>query len=300
MTGMISWTRVTERSMAQRTIVGLQGNLAKLGNLQAQLSSGKLIAKPSDSPSGTVAAMSYRGDLRALGQYSRNIEDGKGWLRTADDTLTGALDLVHQARNLVVEGASSGNNDQSSRDAMAGEVDRLRESLLTAANVAYLGRPVFGGTTTNTQAYDATGGYVGDTGAVQRSVADGVRIRVDGSGPDTFGSGPGNLFAVLAKVAADLRTAPANLAGDLDPLDASLNRMQAQLSDIGARYDQIDQLGNATTARAAELQQQLSDIEDIDMPKTIMELQLQQTAYQVALGATARVIQPSLQQFLRT
>jgi flagellar hook-associated protein 3 FlgL len=47
------------------------------------------------------------------------------------------------------------------------------------------------------------------------------------------------------------------------------------------------------------LKTQLSDIEDIDLPETIMKLQLQEVAYQAALGATARAIQPSLMDFLR-
>jgi flagellar hook-associated protein 3 FlgL len=297
---MITWSRVTERSMANRTMVGLQGNLSKLGNLQAQLSSGKLLARPSDSPTGTVAAMSYRGEIRQLAQYGRNAQDGKAWLTAADDTLTAAIDLVHQARDLVVTGASVGPGGQASRDTMAAEVDRLRESLMTTANSTYLGRPIFGGTTSGTVAYDATGTYVGDTGSVQRTVANGVKVRVDGSGPSTFGTGNGQLFTVLAKISSDLRGSPNNLTGDLDALDTSLGIMQNQLADIGARYNQIDRLDQAATARSFELQQQLSDVEDIDLPKTIMELQLQQTAYQVALGATARVIQPSLQQFLRT
>jgi flagellar hook-associated protein 3 FlgL len=44
---------------------------------------------------------------------------------------------------------------------------------------------------------------------------------------------------------------------------------------------------------------QLSDIEDVDLPKAIMDLQIQQTSYQAALAATAKVIQPSLIDFLR-
>jgi flagellar hook-associated protein 3 FlgL len=44
---------------------------------------------------------------------------------------------------------------------------------------------------------------------------------------------------------------------------------------------------------------QLSDVEDVDLPKTIMDMQMQQTSYQAALAATAKVIQPSLIDFLR-
>ena len=50
---------------------------------------------------------------------------------------------------------------------------------------------------------------------------------------------------------------------------------------------------------ALNVSQSLSDVEDIDLPQTITDLQLQQTAYQAALAAGARVVQPSLIDFLR-
>jgi flagellar hook-associated protein 3 FlgL len=55
----------------------------------------------------------------------------------------------------------------------------------------------------------------------------------------------------------------------------------------------------AAEDRVLAVTAQLSDVEDIDLPKTIMEMQLQQTSYQAALAASAKVIQPSLIDFLR-
>jgi flagellar hook-associated protein 3 FlgL len=43
----------------------------------------------------------------------------------------------------------------------------------------------------------------------------------------------------------------------------------------------------------------LTEIEDIDLPRTIVELQMQQVAYEAALGATQKIITPSLADFLR-
>jgi flagellar hook-associated protein 3 FlgL len=43
----------------------------------------------------------------------------------------------------------------------------------------------------------------------------------------------------------------------------------------------------------------LSDVEDVDVASAIVDLQMQQVAYQASLGATARVIQPSLLDFLQ-
>jgi flagellar hook-associated protein 3 FlgL len=43
----------------------------------------------------------------------------------------------------------------------------------------------------------------------------------------------------------------------------------------------------------------LSDVENIDLPATVVELNLAQAANQAALTATQRVITPSLADFLR-
>ena len=47
------------------------------------------------------------------------------------------------------------------------------------------------------------------------------------------------------------------------------------------------------------LRSSLAEVEDTDLPRTIMELQMQEIAYQAALGATSRAMQPSLLEFLR-
>ena len=43
----------------------------------------------------------------------------------------------------------------------------------------------------------------------------------------------------------------------------------------------------------------ISENEDIDLPKSIMELQAAQMAYQASLGAASKVMQTSLLDFLR-
>jgi flagellar hook-associated protein 3 FlgL len=43
----------------------------------------------------------------------------------------------------------------------------------------------------------------------------------------------------------------------------------------------------------------LSDTEDADMAQAIVELQIQQTAYETSLATAARILQRSLMDFLR-
>lgn len=292
--------RATQRSVAATTLAGLQGNLTRLAGLQQQLSTGRLISQPSDSPGGTAAAMQIRDDISQMRQYVRNADDGKAWLGTVDTALTGSVTQLQQARNLVLQGMSAGSADSpAGREAIALQIDNVRGALFGLANTMHVGRPIFGGTTAAGAAYEADGTYLGDSGSVQRTVAANTRVRVDASGPATFGDGPGNVFDLLSQISADLRSNPANLGARLDELDTVMQRFQAAEADAGARYNQLDLLGQTASDRITTLQSQQSQLEDIDLPLTITELQLQQTAYQAALSATAKVIQPSLVDFLR-
>lgn len=292
--------RVTERSMVSNTLANLQVNLSRNQQLQEQLSSGKLITKASDSPGGAVIAMQHRADMATLNQYSRNADDGIGWLSMADTALTSASTQMNRARELVLSGLSSGSaGSPEAREAIALEVENLRESMINLSNTTYLDRPIFGGSTSGAIAYDKNGVYQGDDGKINRTISGNATVRVDTSGDDVFGAGTGNVFNLLGKIAADLRTNPAGLQADLGEVDTAQKRIQAGLSGVGSRYNQVSEMQQNAQNRVLDLRAQLSDVEDIDLPKTITELALQQTAYQAALAATAKVIQPSLVDFLR-
>jgi flagellar hook-associated protein 3 FlgL len=210
------------------------------------------------------------------------------------------MDQVRRVRELTLQGMSNGTaGSPAAREALAAEIDQIRTSLISVANTRYEDRPVFGGTTAGGTAYDAAGAYVGEAEDVERTVGPGVRVRVDTGGPATFGTGNTQLFTVLADISQSLRTDPSTLGDGLGRLDTAMQTLQTQLSDIGARYNRLGQMRQTAEDSLLTLRTQLSDVEDIDLPETIMHLQLQQTAYQAALGATARAVQPSLMDFLR-
>jgi flagellar hook-associated protein 3 FlgL len=282
-----------------RVLAGLQGNLDRLGRTQQQLSSGKQLSRPADSPTGTVAAMQLRSAARAQDQYARNAGDGLGWLDTIDGALTSTVQVLHRVRDLTVAGLSTGTAGPSARQALATEVAGLRETVIGLANTRYLDRPVFGGTTSGAVAYDPSGAYVGDSGSVSRTVAAGDPMRVDVAGPGVFGSADTGLLGVLSDIATHLTGDPAALATDLDALDDALAQVSTALADVGARAARIEQAAQAAQRTGDTLRAQLSDVEDIDLPKTLIDLSLQQTAYQAALGAAGRVVQTSLLDFLR-
>jgi flagellar hook-associated protein 3 FlgL len=296
---MSSAFRITQRSLSNANLAGLQANLARIQSTQARLSSGRAINRPSDSPTGTMAALRLRSDLNRYTQFDRNADDGKARLGTADNALTDGLAILREVRDAVLQGAN-GSLGPSEREALALQVEGLRNSLLAVANTKYLQQPIFAGTAGAAAAYDAAGVYQGDTGMITRTIAPGVKVTISATGEEVFGPAGGDVFAVLTDIANDLRTDPASLTSTrLGELDAGYLRMQNALASVGSRYHQIEIMQERNQANRLDSQNQLSEVEGVDLPATIVELQMQEVAYQAALGATARTIQPSLMDFLR-
>ena len=292
--------RITQRAVALTSLQGLNRNLDAVGKYQQQLTSGRLINAPSDSPTGTNRAMQTRADQAAVAQQARNIGDAKSWLEQTDSTLQEMLDTARRVRDLTVQGSNTGSTSDVSAQAIATEVASLRDGLLSLANRQIGGRPLFGGVTPGAKAYDATGTYVGLPGPpVTRRVSDTEVVRVDTSGPQAFGPAGADIFAIANSIATDVVGNPAALQTHLADLDNAMKGMQTALADVGARAARVDREEQVNSDRSLTLSSRLAETENIDLPNTIMRLQMQQTGYEAALNATAKALQPTLLDYLR-
>ena len=292
--------RITQRAVALTSLQGLNRNLDAVGKLQTQLTSGRLINTVSDSPTGTNRAMQTRDEQAAVAQQSRNISDARSWLDQSDSTLQTMISTARRVRDLTVQGLSTGSASATSQAALAIEVTSLREGLLSLANTQVQGRPLFGGVTSGGKAYDATGAWVGQGGApVTRRVSDSEKMRVDITGPEAFGTPGSDLFAVVNSIATDLTANPAALQTHLADLDTIMNGMSGAVADIGTRGSRLERVAQINFDRGLALTQQLAETESIDLPNTIMRLEMQKVGYEAALAATAKAIQPTLMDYLR-
>ena len=298
--------RVTHQSVRRSTLANLQLNLSTMADLQAKMSSGKKINVPSDDPAGASDMLRLRGEQRAQAQYQRNADDGNSWLTTIDAALQTTSTTIRRARDLVVQ-SSSGAAGTPSREAIAVEIEGLRDELLQQANTTYLGRTVFAGTSNAGAAYTvdsttdpATYTFTGVPSAtVERQVADGTTVRVDADGSKVYGDGADSVFALLDSIAATLRTPGADASTQLAALDARFETVLTELAGVGARQTRVTNAQTTLVDSALTTKTQLSAIEDIDLAEIILELGMQEVAYQGALGAAAKVLQPSLMDYLR-
>jgi flagellar hook-associated protein 3 FlgL len=297
--------RITTGMLQRNILADLQRSAGQVSRTQAKLSSGKEITRPSDDPAGTAKALSLRESLRGTQQHAKNVDDAITWTDATESALSSMTDIVQRARTLVVNGASDGT-DQTSRDAIAKEIDQLAEALKEQANMRYAGRQLFSGTATTTAPYEAgSDAYAGNTGQMAREIGPGVSVNVNTTADTILGSGQAagddKLLDTLRDISDHLRAGDgASLRGtDLDRIDKGVESLLTARATNGALTNRLESASSRLAAVEEMTVKSLSDTEDADLAKTMIDLTTQTSAYQAALKAGANIVQSSLMDFLR-
>jgi flagellar hook-associated protein 3 FlgL len=303
-------TRITQSMVSSRVLSDLQDVSYRLSKTQEKLSSGKELTKPSDDPFATSKALTLSSDLEGTQQYERTVNDATSWANMTETSLASINAAAQRARTLLVQ-AGNDTNDTTDRSAIADEIDQLIDEVKGDANAQYGGQYIMSGAATTTAPY-ATGGsppddsYHGDTNGVYRQIGPGVSVQINTVGSSVLGSGvpgDGGLISVLRAISQHLRggtTADGDSlrTTDLQGLDTSLDTISSARATNGATTNRL----SSAASRLQDIEQSttslLSDTQDADMAKTMIDFSMQQTVYQSALRAGANIVQASLLDFL--
>lgn len=295
--------RVTNSMMLRATMSDLNGARGRLQQSQTELSTGRLINRPSDDPTKATMAMSLRNQSRVADQRQRAAEDASGWLDTAGSVLMSANDLMGRVKELTVSASNAGAATSASRSAIAAEMRSLRDELMAMANTEFIDRPIFNGTAAG-QAYDpTTGAYQGNAAPVIREVAPGVTVTVNMTGEQVFGAqsaAEGDVFAVLDRLATAIQNGDtAAIEAEHANTDAARERMTEAVGQLGARAKRVEDIRFRNDMQKERLLQSLGEVEDADLAESIIAVKARETAYQGALAAASKILPPSLVDYLR-
>lgn len=85
----------------------------------------------------------------------------------------------------------------------------------------------------------------------------------------------------------------------ISTLDTLMENLTRQISDFGAKANRIDIQSQIYSTLTISTKENLSEVQDTDMIKAVMDLKAKETAYQAALSAAAKTMQLSLVDYLR-
>lgn len=293
--------RVTQLMMSQRFLADLQENLRLLESKNEQLSNGRRINRPSDDPVGIGQSMALRTQSAQNKQYQKNADNATAWLDATEGALNEMSSVLTRAQELAVQGAND-TLGAASRQALAVEVDELLRHAVQVANTDVGGRYIFAGFKTTQQPYAPIGSfapppaYSGDNGVIEYELGAGNKIAVNVTGPDAFGQ----VFNALATLRDALQANDsAAISAAVGSITAASDHVLEVRAEVGARMNRLERTSERLALLDESLKKVLSNVEDADMAEVITELKTREAVYRASLAAGARLLQPTLMDFLR-
>lgn len=301
--------RISTANAYNNAIDTLMQRQNELMGLQAQMTSGKRVAKASDDPAAAARAE------RALAAQSqttfsqRAVDASKTAMSLTESTLGQAGELLQQVREALVAAGNASYSD-ADRLSLADTVSGLRTQLLglansTDANGAYL----FGGQGANEAPFAVDPStqvvsYIGTAGQNAAASPDTLPLTFDGAAVWSMQPGA-SVFDRLDQAIAALRTpgrSGAQIAADnaaaLANLDAIAAPLQSARSVAGNVLNRIDNVADRLSAQLLAAQTEESNATDVDMTQALSAFASQQTGYDAALKSYAMVQRLSLFQYL--
>lgn len=297
-----------------RNISGSYGNLNKYMN---QLSSGKKINRPSDDPVIAMKGMGYRSQLSNIQQYERNLGEVNNWLNNTGEAMDEVTQILHRLNDLTLQ-ASNGTNSDEDRANIGEESEQLLEQLLNIANTRVNDKYLFNGTDTTGEFVDGSRqlpfGRDEDGKFFVSTNTNDVLIEVSAGVPFKVNSDPTSVFSEdffndIQKLVDDLNglvdpndpdaTEEVDFDSHIGILEGHLNKTLQEHAEIGARTNRIELIENRLKNQSINAEAMMSDNEDADAAEVIMNLTMQEAIHRASLSAGARVLQPSLLDFLR-
>jgi len=306
--------RVTSNSFPTALQYQLESLATKQAKLQSQAATGQRFRSPSEDPRATRKVMELQQETRRISQYNENIDLSSEKL----NSVYGAIQALKKVSDRAGELAAM-VDDMKSKDQLAAyrqEVNQLIEQSVQIGNTNNQFGYVFGGTRSNTEAYNVIRNengeisgveYQGATETVGIEIAKGSEISVEMPGSNTTESGSlglfetreGSFFENLIQLRDRLDGGTReDVAYIRDTVTTNLMKDESNviyhISRVGALEARLETAKTLGTRRITAANEFVSKEVDADLAKTLVKLNEIQTAYLAALKSGATIMNQSL------
>ncbi len=314
--------RISNNMMTNNYLYSLNNALERQTKIQEQLDDGKAIHRPSDDPIKSIRALRFHTNLGMNEQYKQNVSDAISWMETTDGALQDISSITTRAKELVIQ--SIAPNPSIGFEAIGKEIDGIINQLVQVGNTKLGDRYVFAGQKDKTEPFqvvkDATSGlvarveYHGDANKIsmplQPGLADPSKDSVNLTGIDIFGAKVSVSGGDSIKFLNDLITIRDELLKGNPDLSYLSNTGLANIENgrdttlrshttLGARMATYEMTQSLLEGQNIIITGDVANNEDIDVSKTLIDSTTSENVYKAALAIGARIMPPSLVDFLR-
>ena len=294
--------RVATANMYDNSIRNIGGRQSSLAEQSEKLTAGKRVLRASDDPVAAAQAERAITRMERIKVEQSALSLQRNAMAEGESTLGDAVDLLQEMRALFVS-AGNGANSAKEMQIIAGQLQTLREELLSVSNRTNTsGVPLLsalGSAITpfvNSSAFKDNG-LPGQQAGGNTSVP----TALDGDMAFMLDSGE-SLFKELDTAITGIRNATSGSAANqssviqngLANIDQGMDRLSALRGFAGDMLNRADRITGDQEVRSIQLEADRSRAEDMDLVKGISDFQQTQVGYQAALQTYAMVQKMSL------
>ncbi|EPV1937684.1 flagellar hook-associated protein FlgL [Campylobacter upsaliensis] len=177
--------RVTNKLNFTNSIQNTMSGASALNKLSMQLSSGMKIQDSYEDASIYIDNTRLEYELKTLEQIKEATSSAKEMTSNSMKALQDMVKLLENFKVKVTQAASD-SNSQTSREAIAKELEKIKEQIVQLANTSINGQYLFAGAQLNHKPFDSKGNYFGDKNNVNVVTGAGTESPYNIPGFDLF------------------------------------------------------------------------------------------------------------------
>lgn len=134
---------------------------------------------------------------------------------------------------------------------------------------------------------------------VEIEVMKGVKIPININSQDAFSIEMFSGLESIKKMLTDPTTKATEITKALDSIDGYLDDIVSTRAELGAQINRAEMVDSRLLDQKVVAKKTVSENEDIDFEEAIINLTIQESVHRASLAIGARIIQPTLMDFLR-
>lgn len=259
-------------------------------------SSQKKIQRPSDDPTGWVAAKNLKDDIFFRESIAKNATIAMGTLAATENIFARIQEYVERAHELAISSASSQIVDaKTPRESVLAEVKALFENTRTALNSSFNGRTLLAGYQSQLPAFDTDGNFIGDNGRIEIEIDKGLKAEINISTERIVlgGNREGgvDIPQLFQRLIVALEAGDRTLIGEtLEDFTKSVDQLSLGRARIGATQGEIQRALSSGSEDTILKKDAVSKIEDADVIRVFSDLARDQTVLKATLSTTEKVL----------
>jgi len=282
--------RINTNVSAANAYRNLSVNDKNVSSSMEKLSSGLRINRAADDAAGLSVSEGLKSQIGGLTVAARNAQDGVNVAQTADGALNETSSILQRMRDLSVQAANSGSQDEDAKAAANTEFQELNKEL----------DRIVQSTTFGTQSLlkgDYNGKFQVDSASTNKNEGAQISIDLTSASLTTMSTANGG-DGITGLDSTGLGTKDLKLSGDdgdpqaaIDALDNAIKSVSTVRSTIGAYQNRFEHTINNVNVAIENLSASKSSITDTDMASEMVKFSKNQILQQAGTSMLAQANQ---------